>query len=108
MRTVNLLLIATLLVVGCATQKQRTYVRFPDGTKVYCTQRNTLLALFGENQELHKMSGMCGVFEGDSSNVGFNEEGRKALEGAVEAGVCAAIPGSCVVGGLLDGDAEEE
>ena len=85
-------LAAITLLSGCITQKQRMYLSDGDNT-VYCTQRNTLFAMFGENATMHEMKGVCGTCEGDASNVGFNEEGVRALEGAVKAGVCAATGG---------------
>lgn len=95
--------LALLAAAGCMTQKQRHYTStYEAGVLVersYCTQRNTLIALFGENAELHKMTGTCGEFEGSAEQVGFNEQGRKALEGAFKAAVCAALPGpGCLVG----------
>jgi hypothetical protein len=102
-------LLIALVVTGCIAQKQRALVSKYDPRtgelieRIYCTQRNTLFAMFGENAELHKMDGACGTFEGEAENVGFNEEGRKALEGAVKAGICAASGGVGCLGSVIGG-----
>ncbi len=74
---------------------------------VTCKQRSFAFAAFGKNQQLHEMTGVCGVFAGESEQVGFDEAGAEALGGLMELGTCIATSGaSCVLSGLIEGGEE--
>ena len=95
-----------LAAVGCVTQKQRTYITVTEAdntvTRIYCTQRNTSVAVVGEAREFHQMDGACGTFAGDSKNIGVNEEGGKALLGVADVVSKNARPGGQLESGVTD------
>lgn len=86
-----------LIFTGCMYGYQRADVTatLPDKTVVdiKCKQRQAAFALFGENNEMHSMEGVCGKFEGESAQVGFNEEGIEALGVITKTIICTQAPG---------------
>ncbi len=94
------LFLALLMLTGCETTKNRCYTRIElaDGSvyKQYGMSRGTVI---GGGETSSEIVGVCGTLDRNTKDTGITEEGRKTIENAVKAGVCAATGGlGCLMG----------